>query len=79
MAGKPMQFNGTLQELQATVARLHLQGHWVDEGEFHSFRCDSGEWIDVWPARAELRVNGHPESSRALERRLQEALAASQA
>ncbi len=74
-----MQFNGTLKDLQGIVCLLHLDGHWVDEGDFHSFRCDSGESIDVWPALAELRVNGHPEARRALEQRLQQALATSQA
>jgi hypothetical protein len=74
-----MQFNGTLQDLQAVVCLLHLEGHWVDEGEFHCFRCSSGECINLWPAKAELHVTGHPDASRALERRLQQALASSQA
>jgi hypothetical protein len=73
-----MQFNGTFQDLQAVVCLLHLEGHWVDEGDLQCFRCSSGECINVWPARAELQVSGHPEASRALERRLQQALAPSQ-
>jgi hypothetical protein len=70
-----MQFKGTLQDLQAIVSLLHLDGHWIDEGEFHTFRCVSGECINLWPARGELQVNGHPNASTDLERRLKQAAA----
>ena len=70
-----MQFHGSFDDLQAIVSLLHLEGHWVDEGEFHTFSCDSGEHINIWPASGELQVQGHPSASRALEQRLQQAIA----
>ena len=71
-----MQFNGSMEDLQAIVRLLHLEGHWVDEGEFHTFSCDSGEHINVWPVSGEVQVKGHPSASRELEQRLQQAIAA---
>jgi hypothetical protein len=74
-----MHFNGSLDALQAIVSLIHLNGHWVDEGEFHTFSCESGEHINLWPSSGELQVKGHPAASRALEERLQRAIAAAAA
>ncbi len=70
-----MDFSGSLEDLKAIISLLHLQGHWRDEGVFHTFSTDAGETINFWPANGDLRVQGHPEGSRTLEERLQQALA----
>lgn len=74
-----MPFHCSLEDLRSVVALLHIPGHWVDEGEFHTFSSDSGEHINFWPASGELTVQGHSERSRELEQQLSEALAGLQA
>ena len=70
-----MSFQGSLEDLKALVSRLHLQGHWMDEGPLQSFSTDSGEPINVWPASGELQVKGHPQASHDLEAHLGRAIA----
>jgi hypothetical protein len=70
-----MQFKGSFEDLKALITLLHLQGHWVDGGEFHTFSTDQGEHINFWPDTGLLEVQGHPEESRRLEARLGEMLA----
>jgi len=70
-----MSFQGSLEDLKALVSLLHLQGHWMDEGPLQSFSTDSGEHINFWPASGELQVKGHPQASRELAARLEQAMA----
>ena len=70
-----MSFQGSLEDLKALVSRLHLQGHWSDEGPLQSFSTDSGEHINVWPASGQLQVKGHPQASHDLEAHLGRAIA----
>ena len=70
-----MTFQGSLEDLKALVSLLHLQGHWMDEGPLQSFSTDSGEHINFWPASGELQVKGHPQASRELAARLEQAMA----
>jgi len=70
-----MDFSGSIEDLKALISLLHLDGHWVDEGVLHTFNTVSGEHINFWPAKGELRVQGHPEGSRTLEERLRQAIA----
>ena len=74
-----MTYQGSLDDLKAIVSLLHVPGHWVDERVFHTYSCDNGDHINVWPDRAELQVKGHPASSQVLRQRLQQALAGHQA
>ena len=70
-----MSFQGSLEDLKTLVSRLHLQGHWMDEGPLQSFSSDSGEHINFWPASGELQVKGHPKASHDLEAHLGRAIA----
>jgi len=70
-----MTFTGSLQDLQAVVSLLHLQGHWSDEGDLQLFRTDKGDHINFWPASGELQVQGHPQSSGELAERLEQSIA----
>jgi hypothetical protein len=65
----------SLEDLKALVSLIHLQGHWIDEGTLQSFSTDSGEHINFWPASGELQVKGHPQASRDLAARLEQAMA----
>ena len=70
-----MPFNGSLEDLKALITLLHLEGHWIDEGPLQSFSTNGGEHINFWPATGELQVKGHPQGSRKLAERLDQALA----
>ena len=70
-----MEFKGSLEDLKAIVSLLHLNGHWIDEGAFHTFSTDNGEHINVWPESGALEVQGHPAASKELEQRLRQAIA----
>ncbi|MEB3353195.1 MAG: hypothetical protein VKM34_03040 [Cyanobacteriota bacterium] len=70
-----MTFTGSLQELQAVVTLLHLEGHLSNAGDQQVFRAVSGDHIHVWPASGELQVQGHPQSSSALAERLEQGIA----
>jgi len=65
---------GSLEDLKAVIQLLHLAGHWLDEGSFHTFACDNGDHINFWPETGELQVKGHPDSSRALAQKLEQVL-----
>jgi hypothetical protein len=70
-----MAFKGSLEDLKALITLLHLQGHWIDEGPLQSFSTEGGEHINFWPASGELQVKGHPQASRELMARLEQAIA----
>lgn len=58
----------------APVTLLHLQGQGSVEGPLQSFSAGSGEPINFWPAAGELQVKGHPQASRNLGARLEQAI-----
>jgi hypothetical protein len=70
-----MPFQGSLEELKALITLLQLKGHWSDEGPLQTFSTDNGEHINFWPATGELQVKGHPQASRDLAARLEQAMA----
>ena len=70
-----MPFQGSLEELKALITLLQLKGHWSDEGPLQTFITDNGEHINFWPATGELQVKGHPQASRDLAARLEQAMA----
>jgi hypothetical protein len=70
-----MPFQGSPEDLKALISLFQLQGHWIDKGPLQSFRTDSGEHINFWPATGELQVKGHPQTSHNLAARLKQAIA----
>ncbi|MCT0217824.1 hypothetical protein KQ304_02250 [Synechococcus sp. CS-1329] len=58
-----MQFNGSLEELQALVAQLGQPGHWVHQGAFEMYVLDAEDTnirLNWWPRSGELRLVGDP-------------------
>jgi len=69
-----MSFQGSLEELKALITLLQLKGHWSDEGPLQTFSTYTGEHINFWPATGQLEVKGHPQASRDLTARLEQAM-----
>jgi hypothetical protein len=56
-----MEFQGSIQELQAMVEEMGISGHWNDEGVFHMFRADDGAVLNWWPKTHVLSFQGRPD------------------
>ena len=69
-----MIYAGSLEDLKAVIKLLHVSGHWLDEGSFHTFSFDNGDHVNFWPETGELQVKGHPASSRTLALKLEQAV-----
>jgi hypothetical protein len=77
-----MEFRGSLEELQALVVGLGIQGQWVHKGSFEMLVVEDGESnlkLNWWPDTGALRLVGDPAQRQGLVERLQQALTGQEA
>jgi hypothetical protein len=60
-------FEGTIEDLKAVVEKTGINGHWVDEGEFHVFHSDEGPNLNWWPNKNILMLQGSPAAKKHFE------------
>jgi len=67
----PPRFNGSLEELQTTVAVAGIAGSWNEEpGGKYSFRSKDGGVLNWWSTKGTLQFQGQTEAKTALEQAL---------
>ena len=61
------EFKGDLDELKGILAVSGIEGHWVDQGEFHHFLAEEGESLNNWwPETGLQTIEGSPSDAKSM-------------